>query len=130
MHVETSLRIEPIAVEGLSGVSEVVILPTQLEFISAGSRVIIPFINIARWYRHSLLFRAMAHLGFGVRGCPSVADRDWFHPPAHRFFRFYSKPVITVYMPDEPEDIGYADTTFQRIQNVIALGGFSTFDLG
>lgn len=33
-------------------------------------------------------------------------------------------------MPDEPQELGYGETMFRRVQNVIALGGFGTFDLG
>ncbi len=130
MRVEDNLRFVPSAVERLPSVREAIVFPTQLELISDDSRVTISFISIARWYRRGWLFRPMAYLGLGVRGWPSVADRDWFHPPSGRFFRFYTKPSITVYMPDEPRDLGYPDTTFRRVQNIIALGGFSTFDLG
>jgi hypothetical protein len=59
-----------------------------------------------------------------------VADRDWFHPPAGRFFRFYTTPAVTVYMPDEPRELEYGETMFVRVQNVIWLGGFTTRDLG
>jgi hypothetical protein len=58
-----------------------------------------------------------------------VADRDWCRPPAGRFFRFYTKPAITVFMPDEPRELRYGETVFRRVQNVLRLGGFSTFDL-
>ena len=130
MRVEDKLRFVPSAVEGLPSVSEVGIFPTQLELISDDSRVTFPFIKIARWYRRGWLFRPISYIGLGVQGWPTVADRDWFHPPSGRYFRFYTKPVITVYMPDEPKELGYADTMFRRVQKVIALGGFSTFDLG
>ena len=75
-----------------------------------------------------MLFRS--RLGFAVRGWPSVADRDWFHPPAGRFFRFYTRPEVTLYMPDESQELGYGETMFRRVQNVIGVGGFGTFDLG
>jgi hypothetical protein len=97
---------------------------------SSNNRVVIDFVSIAKWNQCGWLYRSIARLGLGVRGRPSVADRDWFHPPSGRFFRFYTKPVIAVYMPDEPRELSYDQTTFCRIQNVIALGGFCTFDLG
>jgi hypothetical protein len=127
---EASLRFVPSAVDGLSSVSEAAVFPDRLELLSEGKWVVIRFRDIARWYRGGWLYRPLTSLGFRVRGWPSVADRDWFHPPAGRFFRFYSTPEITVYMPDEPREIGYGETMFRRVQNVIGLGGFGTFDLG
>ncbi|OAI47658.1 hypothetical protein AYO44_09170 [Planctomycetaceae bacterium SCGC AG-212-F19] len=128
--VEESLRFIPSAVEGLPGVTEAAVFPGRLELQSEGKWVVIRFLGIARWDRRGWLYRPLARHGFGVRGRPSVADRDWFHPPSGRFFRFYTKPEVTVYMPDEPRELGYSETIFRRVQNVIGLGGFGTFDLG
>ena len=98
------LRFQPSAVAGLLAVTEAVVYPDRLELLSEGKWIVIRFIDIARWHRHSWSYRTLVRLGFGVRGWPSVADRDWFHPPAQRFFRFYTSPPITVYMPDEPPE--------------------------
>jgi hypothetical protein len=127
---ELSLRFVPSAVEGLPDVSEVTIFPNRLELLSAGKPIVIRFLDIARWDRHGRLYRALVRLGMGVRGYPSVADRDWFHPPARRFFRFYTVPPVTVYMVEEPPEVTYGETMFRRVQGVIALGGFATYDLG
>ncbi len=104
--VEDNLRFVPSAVEGLPTVTEAAVYPDRLELPSAGKWVVIRFRDIARWYTGSWLYRPLARLGFRVRGWPSVADRDWFHPPAGRYFRFYAKPEITVYMPYEPRGLG------------------------
>ena len=58
-----------------------------------------------------------------------VADRDWFHPPAGRFFRWYTTPPVTICMPigDAP---GFRQGVFHRIQDVLRSGGFVTHDLG
>jgi hypothetical protein len=127
---EHTLRFVPSAVQGLPAVTEVTVFPDRLELLSEGKVVVIRFRDIARWHGGGWLHRPLARLGFRVRGWPSVADRDWFHPPAGRFFRFYSRPEVTVYLPDEPRDVGYGETMFRRVQNVIGLGGFSTYDLG
>lgn len=127
--MENSLRFVPSDVEGISGVSEAIVFPDRLELSIGGNQVVYRFIDIARWFRHGWYYRLLARLGFGVRGWPSVADRDWFHPPNRRYFQFYTNPKITLYMPDEPE-IGYGETTFRRIQDVMGEGGFGTFDLG
>lgn len=124
------LRFVPSAAEGLPDVREVTILPDRLELLSGDQRVVVRFLDIARWHQGGWLYRPLARLGLGDRNWPSVADRDWFHPPAGRFFRFYTRPPVTVYMPDEPPETGYGETLFRRVQDVLAAGGFSTFDLG
>jgi len=127
---QQTVRFVPSAVEGLPGVSEAVVFPDRLEMLSEGSRVVIRFQDIARWRRRAWLYRRLARLGLGVRGAPAVADREWFHSPAGRFFRFYTEPALTVYLPDEAGDCDYGETMFRRVQSVIEAGGFGTFDLG
>jgi hypothetical protein len=124
------LRFTPSAIEGLSAVTEVTVFPDRLEMLSEGNRVVIRFLDIARWPRFSLISRLRACLGRGVRGYPAVADRDWFHPPSGRFFRFYTKPPITIYLPDEPRETRYEQTLFRKVQDVLIHGGFGTCDLG
>jgi hypothetical protein len=127
---EGSLRFVPSTVEGLEGVTEAAVFPDRLELLSGDTWVAIRFLDIAQWYRRGWLYRPLSRLGFKVRGWPSVADRDWFHPPAGRFFRFYTAPPILVFMPDEPLETSYGQTMFRRVQDVLAAGGFGTFDLG
>lgn len=125
-----NLRFVPSSVEGLPSVTEVAVYPDRLELLSDGKWVVVRFLEIARWQRYGVVYRLMARLGYGVRGRASVADRDWFHPPNRRFFRFYTQPPITVFLPDEPPETGYGETMFRRVQDVLARGGFFTFDLG
>ncbi len=127
---EDNLRFVPSAVDGLPSVTEAVVFGDRLELLSEDQWVVIRFLDIARWYRLGWVYRLLARYGWGVRGWPSIADRDWFHPPSGRFFRFFTKPPITIYMPDEPRGTTYGKTMFRRVQNVIGLGGFGTFDLG
>ncbi|MDB5342633.1 MAG: hypothetical protein JWP89_1010 [Schlesneria sp.] len=125
-----SLRFIPSAVEGLPGVTEVAVHPDRLELLSEGEWVVVRFLDIAQWYRLGWLYWPLARLGFRVRGFPSVADRDWFHPPAGRFFRFFSVPPVTVRMPDESPETTYGQTMFRKVQDVLAVGGYGTVDLG
>jgi hypothetical protein len=127
---ENGLRFVPSAVEGLPNVTEAAVFPDRLELLAAHQKIVIRFIDIARWHRLGWLYEQLARRGWRVRGWPMVADRDWFHPPAGRFFRFYTDPPITVYLPDEPRDTGYGETLFRRLQDVLILGGFATNDLG
>lgn len=59
-----------------------------------------------------------------------TGERDWFHTPSDRFFRFYTRPEITVYCEAEHEDVDYRETLFFQINQTILAGGFDTFDLG
>ena len=92
------LRFVPSRVEGLAAASQVVVFPGRLELVSDGKSVVIRFAKIARWPGFGVLWRPLARLGM-VRGFACVADRDWFHMPADRYFRFYTEPAITVFMP-------------------------------
>ena len=40
--------------------------------------------------------------GFGVRGWAFVADRDWFHPPARRYFRLFTPRRSRCSCPTSP----------------------------
>ena len=124
-----ALRFVPSRVEGLPDVSEVVVRPDRLELLSAGQWAVFRFAEIARWPRPARLWRLLSRLGWSPRWLP-VADRDWFHPPRDRSFRFYTHPPMEVFMTDEGGEIGYGDTLFRRVQEVIESGGFHTFDLG
>jgi hypothetical protein len=124
----TSLRFVPSRVEGLPDVSEVVVHPDRLELLSARRWVTIRFIDIARWPRPAWAWRVLWRVGRKPGWLP-VADRDWFHPPAERFLRFYTDPQLVVRMP--VGDLYPRDgSTFGRLQGILAGGGFHTFDLG
>ncbi len=126
---EPCLRFAPSRVEGLTDVSEVVVRPDRLELFSEGEWIIIRFADIARWPRPARLWRLLARFRWRPRWLP-VADRDWFHPPRERFFIFYTDPALKVFLTDEDRGIGYGETLFRRVQDVIESGGFHTCDLG
>ena len=60
----------------------------------------------------------------------SVADRDWFHPEGEKYFRFYTSPPLTIYIPAEAEDVEMTRKLFLRVRFLIGSGGYGTFDLG
>src|SRR5580765_6729956 len=93
-----SLRFVPSRVAGLSDVREVAIYPDRLELDSAAEIRVFNFADIARWPRPAWLWRMLSRLGWRPKWLP-VADRDWFHPPADRFFVFYTTPQIVLFMP-------------------------------
>jgi hypothetical protein len=126
---EVGLRFVPSEVEGLPGVTEVAVFPDRLELLSEGKWVVVRLLDIARWYRRGWLYRPLARLGW-VRGWPSVADRMWYPRPGVSYFEFYTDPKIVVHVPYYPTDVGHMDTVFQRVKQVMAAGGYSTFDLG
>jgi hypothetical protein len=128
-NAETSITFVPSRVEGLPGVSEVVVRPDRIELCSAGEWVSARFADIARWPRPAWPWRLASRYGRRPRWLP-VADRDWFHPPRDRFFRFYTDPPPTVFLADEDRGIGYWESLFRRVEEVIESGGFHTCDLG
>lgn len=124
------LEFTPSEVTGLPAVSQIAIFPDRMELCSAGRTTTIRFLDIARWSRWDSFYRLAARLGLGVRGYPAVADRNWFHPPSRRYFRFYTDPPLTIYLANEPEETAYGETLFRHLQDVLAAGGDSTMDLG
>jgi hypothetical protein len=123
------LRFVPSRVEGLPAVTEVVVYPDRLELLSAGRWVCFRLEDIATWPNPAFMRRWLARLGWRPR-CVPVGERDWFHAPSERFFRFYTWPQIVVYMPIESAEADYGSTLFRRVQDVLSEGGFRTWDLG
>jgi hypothetical protein len=125
---QQSLRFVPSKVEGLPDVTEIIVHSDRLDFLTTDRTVVIRFFDIAQWPRPKGLWRFLFRIGRRPSWLP-VGDRDWFHPPHERFFRFYTQPSITVYMPgDEVKD--YQESYFWRVQQVMWRGGFSTCDMG
>jgi hypothetical protein len=83
---------------------------------------------MTRWPPPAWLWRVLSRFGVKRHWLP-VADRFWCQRENERFIRFYTRPAITIYIPDDPGTV-YHLSLFRRIQNVIATGGYSTFDLG
>ena len=123
------LRFAPSRVEGLAGVSEVFIWSDRLELIADRDRITIRFSEIAKWPRPAWLWKALCRVGIRPRWLP-IAERDWFHPPPDRFFRFYTNPPIVVYMPTDEVRGPYDETYFVRFQEMMRAGGYHTNDLG
>lgn len=119
----------PSRVEGLPNVYQVAVYPDRLELLSAGRWMSFRFEEIAKWPFPRFLWWWLARFGWRPRWLP-VGERDWFHPPSERFFRFYTQPRMTIYLPDEPEGTGYGETLFRRVQDVMLEFGFQTYDLG
>jgi hypothetical protein len=123
-----SITFIPSRVDGLEAVSRVTIRLSQIEFETPDSRHVFAFKAISR-PQESWLASLVKRMTFRRPYPHTIAERDWFHAPPDRFFRFYTTPPITVYMPtDEAEDFGRG--CFHRIQNVIRSGGLTTLDLG
>jgi hypothetical protein len=119
-------RFVPSRVEGLRGVTEVIVRPDRLELQSVSRWVCFRLSGIARWARPARLRRLLASLGFQFRPV-RVGDRSWVQSPPDRSFRFYTAPPVVIYMPvDEPQMHG--GSCFARVQEVLATGGFNTGD--
>ena len=126
-HDRNVVRFVPSHFEGLSDVEEVIVRPDQLEVKSAGRWLMFPFASIARPQEHaatSFFKRIM-----GMRVCPPmVGERDWCQTPNERFFVWYTDPPLKTCMP-KTEGGDYGTSHFPRVHEVLAEGGFATFDL-
>jgi hypothetical protein len=109
-------------------VTEVAVHSDRLEFLSNGGWLSIQLFDIAEWPRPRWLWRSLGLLGLRPRSL-MVGEREFCRPASERYFRFFTRPPLTIYMPDEPEGTSYGNMLFRRIQDELSLGGFHTFDL-
>ena len=117
----------PSRVDGLYDVNGVTIHPDRIVFDLPDSARTFLFRNLG----HSVgsAIERFADIVRFRRPWRIVGERDWFHPPPDRFFRFHTDPQITVYMPDD--DVReYGPSVFCRIQQIWRSGRVDTFDLG
>jgi hypothetical protein len=112
----------PSRVEGLAGVSLVVVHPDRLELVTGDTRRAFSFAGIGRPLGAGLLRRVLG------RARLYVASRDFCQAPSDRYFRWYTDPPLITFMPSD-EVADYATCTFSRIREIVRAGGFDTYDL-
>jgi hypothetical protein len=125
--VPRSVQFTPSRVEGLPAVSEVIVFPDRMELACEGRLVTVRFAEIAKWPRPRWLAPLRKRVGRPM--WLPVADRDFFHAPPDRFFRFYTNPPLVVYMP-VGDSYSPQASCFAAVKQVLGAGGFDTFDLG
>jgi hypothetical protein len=124
---ESSVRFCPSRAEGLPDVREVVVCLDRLEVNTSGQWVTFPFRAIGR--RQEPAVRSFLKRLIGrAPWARVVGERDWCRAPQDRFFRWYTSPQLTTFMP-ESESRHYAESLFPRIHQVLSSGGYCTFDL-
>jgi hypothetical protein len=129
MPVPPGLRFVPSRVEGLADVDEVLVYPDRLELGIRGGRKVVRFADIARWPQPAWLWKRLFAIGIRPRWLP-VADRDWCHAPAERFFRFYTDPPLVLCMPASEPANRAEGTCFDQLRVIVHSSGYHTFDLG
>lgn len=125
---ESKITFTPSRVDWIMEVHSVTVRPIGLELETADGKKEIRFNKIGR-LQESRFMRILKQLGGFRPTAMLVADRDWFHPPQERFFRFYTDRPLTMYMPAS-DSLDYLESVFFRAQVVIRRGGYETFDLG
>ncbi len=123
------LRFIPSRVEGLAAVTEIAVFPDRLEVTAGGRLVTFRFADIARWPTPRFVWQTLYRFGIRPKWLP-VGVRDWFHEPSDMFFGFYTQPRLKVFMPVTEVKEPYGASHFRRLQDVLQVGGFSTYDLG
>jgi hypothetical protein len=117
----------PSRIDGMASSNTVAIRRDRLEIITPAGVVVHMFEDFARWPQPVALWRVLFRLGYRMSRL-DIGDRDWFHDPPDRYFRFYTSPPTTICMPDDAADD--AASTFSRVRDVMERGGFTTRDLG
>jgi hypothetical protein len=126
METDEGLRFVPSRVDGLPNVTEAVIRRDRLELLADARWAAYRFAEMSESAWRGQRWRRLLQLVGWRGGAHHVGERNFCHAP--RFFRFFTKPRITVYLPDEPRK-GYAETLFFRVSSTIQAGGFATYDL-
>ena len=122
-----SISFVPSRVDGLDAVSLITVEPIRITFVCRTSPRVFLFADFGHPVG-SFFSRVVDRMMFR-RPWRIIGERDWFHPPPDRFFRFYTDPQITVYMPtDDVRE--YGPSVFCRVQWVWRAGRFDTWDLG
>ncbi|MCL4853945.1 MAG: hypothetical protein KJZ78_21505 [Bryobacteraceae bacterium] len=125
---EEMVRFAPSRADGLADVREVVVRPDRLEVNAGGVWMTFLFSAIGRRQEPAIVSFLKALVGKDP--APRiVGERDWCRPPKERFFRWYTDPTLTVFMPDD-EGQAYDSSYFPRIHRVLWAGKrYGTFDL-
>jgi len=124
---DNTVRFCPSHVEGLEGVGEVAIHVDRLEVNVDGQWRSFRFADIGR-RQESALASYLRRLCGGKALPRLVGERDWCRPPRERFFRWYTDPPLTMFMPED-EGEAYSSGYFPLIHAVLQTGAFSTIDL-
>lgn len=115
-------RFRPKQVEGVRDVVEVAIFPDRLELLiqSAPTLTIVEFVEMAARPFSGFFWRwAFRH---GLRRRPFIAEA-YLASPSERCIKWYSRPSITVYLPEEDAGLR-GQTRLARVQEIIQAGGF------
>jgi len=118
----------PSRVDWTGAVYEVTVWPFRLDVETPDGTQEFSFQRIGK-IQESGIMRFMRWLGGAKPWGMLVADRDWFQAPPDRYFRFYTDPPMTVYMPED-DTLNYEESVFFRVQAVILAGGYESYDVG
>ena len=127
-NLQIPLRFIPTKCEGLPDVTEVDVFTDRLEIKSAGALHVYHFEDMVQWPRHHWIFSILEKFHLRSRWRP-IGERDWFHKPGERFFRFFTTPPIQIYIPDT-EEMDYHHSIYLKVLKIILKGGYDTSDLG
>ena len=118
----------PSRVDGLENVKKVIVYRYKIKLETPEKTFVYRFGRIATWPDPAWLNQIRALLGTPPKWLP-VADRDSFHAPPDRFFRFYTKPPIKIFMPINDKN-NLEESTYWKVREILWQGGYNSSDLG
>ena len=124
---DVPVRFAPSRVLGMARVEEVAVWPDRLEVRTAAGWRAFPFAGIAAPQEPGWVAALKRRTG-GRPFRPHVAELVYVREPyAESFFRFYTEPRLTVYMPAGGPALA-PDSVFWRVQEVLRRGGYAADD--
>ena len=119
---EHPVRLAPSKVEGLPNVDEVAVFPDRLEVRSEGAWKVFPFAEMPGGASKPPVLLGLG----GMR--PRVADLLYVREPySESYFRFYTDPPVTVYMPADGPALS-PHSAFWRVLQALKRGGYYADD--
>jgi hypothetical protein len=115
----------PSRVQGLPDATEVAVYRDRLEVFAAGKWIPFPFAKMVDWPLLGWPRRLAAMLGWRPELLP-IAWKDRCSQAPDGFFRFNTKPKLTVYVPDVITESG--NYLWWHIQEIIREGGYIVWD--
>lgn len=127
--LEKSIHVVPLKITWPNPVREVVFFSDRLELVSERIETIY-FYSIAEM--KPSLWERLLNLVFKKPLEPVyVGERAWTKVAGlgPRYFKFFTKPELCLWLPLEDATVSYTDSDFAKIQHLLLQNAYATWDL-